>query len=126
MTTKPVVWAADIGSVRKQNFGWCRHEGDSFALKKGEYITEFARGIAKDLSDNRKVAVGFECPLFVPIPDADMPQDLTKAREGENNRAWCAGAGSGALATGLTECVWIFERIREFVQTDIRPSVDWK
>lgn len=121
--TNIVVWAADVGSISKRNFGWCRDDNNSQTLT-GQDIAEFARGIADDLSTGKRIALGFECPLFVPI--ADAPDDLTKARDGEKNRAWSAGAGSGALATGLTECVWIFERIRELARTDIRPTFEWE
>ena len=68
MSEKPVVWVADIGSIQKQNFGWCRND-DGPSHKKGEDINAFAEGIAVDLSENRKIALGFECPTFVPITD---------------------------------------------------------
>ena len=50
---------------------------------------------------------------------------MTKARLGEKDRPWCAGAGSGALATGLTEYVWIFERIHKSSQIEILPTFDF-
>ncbi len=119
---KPIVWVADIGSIQRQRFGWCRN--DRIISRTGTDIAEFAEGIAKDLSDNQSVAVGFECPLFVPI--ADSPQHLTKARHGEGNRPWCAGAGSGALTIGLTECVWVFEKINALVGVVVHPTFDWQ
>lgn len=57
------------------------------------------------------MALGFECPLFVPVPRD--PQKLTSARAGEGNRPWSAGAGAAVLATGLTEVVWLLRAIRE-------------
>lgn len=98
----PIVWVADVGSIKMNKFGWCRATYDR-TLIQGTDITDFADGIANDLSSGNRVALGFECPLFVPIPD--NPIRLTKARAGEGNRSWSAGAGSGALSTGLTECV---------------------
>lgn len=120
-----VVWCADIGSVKNKKFGWCRgiedKEGSDF--KEGTDIIEFCLGIAKDLSDGKKVAIGFECPLFVPI--ADNPILLTSARQGEGDRAWSAGAGCGALATGLTECVFILQEIRKATNIKIEPTFNW-
>ncbi len=120
-----VVYAADIGSIKKKHFGWCRAEISQYQKDWPceTDINKFVESVIKDLKKNKKVAIGFECPLFVPI--ADKPEDLTKAREGENNRPWSAGAGCAVLATGLTECVWIFKKIRES-NVDVKPSFSWK
>lgn len=120
-----VIWCADIGSVKKKNFGWCRAElskDNNFSI--GTSIEDFADGIAKDLSKGYKVALGFECPLFLPIPDD--PLFLTSARKGEKDRAWSAGAGCGALATGLTETTWILSRIKEVAKAEIMVTFSWE
>lgn len=85
---------------------------------------EFCTGISKDLTYDKKVAIGFECPLFVPI--SDNPALLTSARQGEGNRAWSAGAGSGALATRLTETVWIFSMIKNMTKLTIKATFNWQ
>ena len=79
--------------------------------------------IANDLNSGSRVALGFECPLFVPLPED--PAGLTSARPGEGDRAWSAGAGAGSLATGLTETVWILDQVKR--RTDDSPAVfvDW-
>lgn len=119
-----VIWCADIGSIKNKNFGWCRAElGEAGSFSIGTSIEDFAIGIAKDLSSGYKVALGFECPLFVPIPDD--PLFLTSARKGEKDRAWSAGAGCGALATGLTETTWILNRIKEIAKAEIRATFSW-
>ena len=117
-----VVWVADIGSIKQKHFGWCRGIGQD-DRKHGTDIENFVDGIVNDLINEKKVAIGFECPLFVPI--ADKPEDLTKRREGENNRPWSAGAGCCSLATGLAECVWIFERIKKS-KVEVKPTFSWK
>jgi len=117
-----VVWAADIGSVAKHRFGWCRAASINNSIS-GTTITDLTSGVILDLTTGNKVALGFECPLFVPV--SDDPIKLTKAREGEGSRSWSAGAGCGALATGLTECVWIFERICES-EVIVRPTFNWQ
>ena len=112
-----VVWAADIGSISNHCFGWCRAAYGQLETG-GTDIHAFASGIAADIMRGYPVAIGFECPLFVPI-SAD-PRWLTRARVGEGNRAWSAGAD--ALATGLTECVWIFEQIRLHTDCLVVPT----
>lgn len=119
------VWCADIGSIKNKKFGWCRAElGIKETITCGNSIEEFATGITNDLSNGRKVALGFECPLFVPV--STNPLNLTSARVGEGDRPWSAGAGCGALTTGLTETAWIFSRIRELAGVEIRGTFSWE
>jgi hypothetical protein len=120
-----VIHCADIGSIRRGNFGWARLEvvdGDS-RCNTGCEIQEFADAIAADINAGHHVALGFECPLFVPVPED--PNDLTSARPGEVNRAWSAGAGAGSLATGLTETVWILDRVRRQLSSPCVVHTKW-
>jgi hypothetical protein len=86
-------------------------------------INLFAESIARDLNEDWQVALGFECPLFVPIPDD--PRELTSARQGDGDRPWSAGAGAGSLAIGLTECQWVLDRVRSLVNRDIPVFFRW-
>jgi len=55
-----IIWCADIGSIKKKNFGRCRAglgKIDSFSI--GISIEDFAIAIIQDLSNGYKVAVGF-------------------------------------------------------------------
>lgn len=105
-----VIYAADIGSVAKGNFGWARR-GVPPSLDGGTDPGALVESLAKDLHNQRPVALGFECPQWMDLPDdASL---LTRARVGEGNRAWCAGAGAGALATGLVQTAWILQSLRE-------------
>jgi hypothetical protein len=106
------VYCADIGSVASGRFGWAKlRPGGSEEVCYGtESITDLVEAVAADIGQDNAVAIGFECPLFVPVPGD--PNRLTSARRGEGSRPWCAGAGAGALATGLTEVVWILKEVR--------------
>ena len=65
--------------------------------------------------------LGFECPVFVPVPD--LHSALGAARNGEGNRAWSAGAGAGALATGVVQAAWVLRAIRvRCPKTDLHLS----
>lgn len=77
-----VIHCADIGSVKTGNFGWARlaTEEAGAACITGHDIRLFASGIAADLNAGHRVAVGFECPLFVPVPDAPRSADLGPPR----------------------------------------------
>jgi hypothetical protein len=113
-----VTYCADIGSIKRSNFGWYSSKKD---CNRGDprSIVNLAHSIAKSLSDGSKIALGFECPLFVPVENC--PNDLTNARnlsaphidkKYEGNRSWSAGAGSYALTTGLVEIIWILGHVR--------------
>lgn len=86
----------------------------------------FADAVASDINAGYPVALGFECPLFVPIPDDDHPKDLTSSRPGEGNRAWSVGGGAASLATGLTETVWILDRVRRRLSIPCAAHFKWK
>ena len=92
-------------------------------LEVGQDIRLFVQRLASFLDGRHKVALGFECPLFVPLPDD--PRKLTSARTGEGTRAWSAGAGCGALATGLTEVAWILMELRKLVARNVLPITTW-
>lgn len=121
-----VVYCADIGSVKSRNFGWARLQANRAdpSTVTGSDISEFAMRIAADINSGSRVALGFECPLFLPLPDD--PIDLTSARPGEGDRPWSAGAGAGSLATGLTETVWILDQIKRRVPASPGVFVDWR
>lgn len=110
-----VVVCADIGSVKQGNFGWWSSAGAS-----GTRPSTLVDHLHDLLATSRPVALGFECPLFVPLPEDELM--LTSARPGENSRAWSAGAGCGALATGLTEVTWCLKRLRELCDRDPRTE----
>lgn len=114
-----VIVCADVGSIPKNNFGW-------WASKEhfGKDLSGLADFVARALNAGLKVALGFECPLFVLVPDDE--QTLTRARPGEGNRAWCAGAGSGAVATGLVQVTWALRAIRDALHQATPVHLDWR
>lgn len=117
-----VAYCADIGSVRQGNFGWAQaNEGD--VEETGRDINDLAGAVARDLSAGRPVALGLECPLFVPI--RDDPEKLTSRRKGEGNRPWSAGAGSGSLTVGLVETIWLLRSVRKEVGESVEAYLRW-
>jgi hypothetical protein len=90
---RPVIYCADVGSIPNGRFGWARSAADETKIERhcGTEIVEVLDGLAEDLTAGQAVALGFECPLFVPVPE--QPLRLGMARPGETNRPWSAGAG---------------------------------
>lgn len=120
------VFAVDVGSVKKGNFGWCRAYIDfkDINLYSSSSIEELIAYISDELNSGMKVALGFECPLTLNLPE--MPDNLTSARKGEGDRAWCASAGCGALAVGLVESAWILKKVSEKNIGRIIPTLNWE
>lgn len=119
------IYCADIGSVPNGRFGWARSDADEAGIERhrgGAEIVEMVDAVAEDLTAGRAVALGFECPLFVPVPTQALR--LGKARRGEQDRAWSAGAGAAALATGLVEVAWILAEMRRHCPST-KAHLDW-
>ena len=102
------IYCADIGSIKKKNFGWAVVHGDE--QRSGKQIGGMVDDVVGSLAAGIKVALGFECPLWVPVPDD--PSQLTDGRAVDGNKAWSAFSGASVLATGLTETAWILRELR--------------
>ena len=114
-----VVICADIGSVAKGNFGWWSSQG-----KSGCEPSTLATHVADALKNGIPVALGFECPLFVPLVEDEL--QLTSARPGEGSHAWSAGAGCGALAAGLVQVAWVLQAVRRQLSHPVPAFVAWE
>ncbi len=114
----PIVICADIGSFARGNFGWWSSLGDS-----GTAPSSLAKYVADALNSGKCVALGFECPLFVPL--AEDERNLTNGRPGEGDRPWSAGAGCGALATGLVQVAWILQSVRRALIQPVPAFIAW-
>lgn len=118
-----VVYCADIGSVANGRFAWARASvRPNSRVSTGTDIRCLVTQVAQDLNSGRKVALGFECPLWVPV--SCDPNRLARRRCGERNRAWAAAAGATSLATGLTETAWILSGIRK-ASPHVEAYLDW-
>lgn len=117
------IYCADVGSIARGRFGWAGRLADGSSPESGTSIVEFAARVSARLQSGIAVALGFECPLFVPYPQ--HPSELTRARRGEGSRPWCAGAGAGALAVGLTESAWVLSRVHDQVSPEPALFVSW-
>ena len=125
MDERITIYCADIGSVRKDHFGWARLVGEQAHLCND--IGALVDDIAHAITMGRKVALGFECPLWVPV--STKSQDLTAGRCVDKDRAWSVGAGAIVLAIGVTEVAWILDELRRRLKEQRTPlpsvHLDW-
>ena len=115
-------YCADIGSIPTGKFGWAG--GSRGWGASGTSIDELARSIARDLDADSPVALGFECPLFVPL--VGDSSRLGCAREGEGSRPWSAHAGAASLATGIVQVAWLLSRIKQEAQNQHSAFLNWQ
>lgn len=121
------VFCADIGSVRQDNFGWfglLPSLGRSPMEISGSDIRDFAATLASAIREHGKASVGFECPLFIPLPE--NPDDLTSARPGEGTKPWSVMSGPVVLSMGLNKCAWVFGKVFEQIKEPLRVTFDWE
>lgn len=116
-----LILGVDVGSVRRKGgFSWSSADA---AVRGEDDPSALVDVVVAALDSGRRVALAFECPLSVPVPDPSDGawKDLGRARAGEGNRSWSAGAGTGALATGLVQLAWVLGYLREHARR--APSV---
>lgn len=111
---------ADVGSVKGGKFGWWA-SSERFGVDPKGLVDH----VVALIKSGNAVALGFECPLFVPLPAA--AEQLGAARSGEGSRPWSAGAGCGALATGLVQMAWVLREICAGLGKNLcAATTDWQ
>lgn len=118
------IFCADVGSIKANNFGWAAKLPDEVTIQQGSDISEFAQLISYSIDRGHKVSIGFECPLFVPMRENVLL--VNSSRKGEGNRSWSAGAGTGALATGLVEVLWVLNQVTKITGKSQKAEVSWE
>src|ERR1700760_2823493 len=109
------VVAVDIGSVRPPpKFAWAQGEVPGSVLTdSGNHPGAAIRALATSLAAGTPTALLLEAPMSVPVPAGadDSWVTLGRARCGEGDRPWSAGAGTSALATGLAQGSWLLQQL---------------
>ena len=117
--SKRLIYACDIGSTLNQKkrggpaFGWARlnpNEGTKSIWGSSD-IQELVEQLWLDIAEGYSVSLGFESPLFIPVPD--NPRDLSKRREGDGDRSWSAQSGAYVTTLGIHQSAWILKRLHE-------------
>ena len=108
------VVAVDIGSVGPPSkFAWAAFDAPEHEIiASGDDPETAAAELAAALREGVPATLLLESPMSVPVPGAESQwRFLGKARAGEGNRPWSAGAGAGVLATGLAQGAWLLGQL---------------
>jgi hypothetical protein len=109
------VVGVDVGSVSSGRFAWAAVDTPGLGVAgQGTDPESAVQALAGGLSSGGRAALVVEAPASVPVPATDQASAwvaLGRARAGEGNRPWSAGAGTGALATGIAQVAWMLGRL---------------
>jgi hypothetical protein len=107
--------AVDIGSVRPPSkFVWAAFDGPGYdVVDAGTDPHSAVSALVPGLLTGAQAALLLEAPMSVPVPGGrpDAWHGLGKARCGERDRPSSAGAGAGAMATGLAQGGWMLGQL---------------
>jgi hypothetical protein len=118
-----VIYACDIGSIRSGNFGWARCVPEENATPVGSTeISGLIDCLKEDMANRMSIALGFECPLFIPVPVSES--DLCRGRKGEGSRSMFAPAGATVATYGVHQAAWILRRIHPGAVNDFEFTTD--
>jgi hypothetical protein len=119
------VFCADIGSIARDSFAWARRipGSDDEEFHRPESIESLAASVVQILRDGGPVALGFEAPLFIPVPE--NPDRLGKARPCDApSPSWSSSVGASVLATAMVQIPWTLRFIHQQVP-DLQVHVQW-
>jgi len=121
-----IVYACDVGSTKSGSFGWARVTLDSTSSPRGgENIEDLILNISSDLDTGRGVSIGFEAPLYMPVPNSS--EDLSSGRKGEGSRSMFAPAGGYVTTLACHQAAYILRELSDF-QSDYELTLnaeDW-
>ncbi len=132
-----VIACVDIGSPQQGNVGYSiwLNGTQHFPVQNtpcpvNDRAIAFVDCLANLIRQNYRIALGFECPLFV--PRRDNFDKLSKQRVGETgiavavkySKSWSASAGVCSLGIGIPIADWILKKLKAKNELII-ATVDW-
>lgn len=115
MARRRAVYACDVGSTRssKPTFAWVRLDSTKIQNRITAYssIEKLLEKLRQDVHESRDIALGFEAPLFIPVPS--NASDLSRGRMGERDRPFSSQVGLAVTTLAVHQSVWILMKLRE-------------
>lgn len=112
------IYAVDVGTTLPQrpdwkpHFAWASVDPEAPDVIVGSLSVELLGDwLVKDLTARRSVALGFEAPLFIPVPTA--ASNLCRSRNNEGSPSWSAPPGLTVASLGLHQAAWILRWVAD-------------
>ena len=125
-TQRRRIYCVDVGSTRQKpsRFAWTRIDPDEDSPTPAGNcsIKSLCRNLVDDLKAGRSVALGFEAPLFIPVPTC--ADELSTGRENEGDRSCFAPAGGYVATLGLHQAAYILKCVAAQLGELVRFTVD--
>ncbi len=120
------IYGVDVGSTRQMpsRFAWTRIDPDEDErIPAGNSsIKSLCRSLVDDLQASWSVALGFEAPLFIPVPTC--ADELSTGRDNERDRSCLAPVGGYAATLGLHQAAYILKYVAAQQGDSVRFTVD--
>ena len=125
-----MIYACDVGTTRRSvetglpSFALARMNPEDGAIQVSSFINKLVQQLKSDIRQGCSIALGFEAPLFIPVPD--KAEHLGKSREGDGNRSWSASSGAGVATLGIHQSAWILRSLYESSSRACDFTLDWQ
>ncbi|MFQ5778721.1 MAG: hypothetical protein ACE5IP_12010 [Terriglobia bacterium] len=118
-----VAYACDVGG--KGNFAWARasRNGPQLTMEGNTSMNDCVEALQHDIGC-RAVAIGMECPEFIPIPDEAT--QLGRGRKNEKDRSCFASVGASVATLGLHQLAFILKKIHRRQVSAIFNPAQWQ
>jgi len=94
------------------------------AIQVSSFINKLVQEMESDIRQGCSIALGFEAPLFIPVPE--NVEHLSKSREGDGNRSWSAPSGAGVTTLGVHQSAWILRSLYKSSSHACDFTLDWQ
>jgi hypothetical protein len=121
---KAIAYACDIGSIKSGSFAWARNDAADQTPTVSVDIDDLIASMVGDAKAGMTIAIGFEAPLFMPIPDASA--DLNSGRNKESSRSMFAPTGAAVTTIAIHETARILKKLRASLGTMLTLTTDWR
>jgi hypothetical protein len=119
-----VAFACDVGG--RGNFDWARavHANDGLRIDVGTEMDQCVAAVQSEIHRGSSLAIGFECPLFLPVPS--LASELCRGRSGEGDRSVFAQAGAAVATLGFHQLAFFLQATNRKGLTPVLDPREWR
>jgi hypothetical protein len=119
-----IAYACDIGSVKSGAFACARNSSTQATPTASQDIDKLIASIVEEAKAGKTIALGFEAPLFMPVPTESA--QLNSGRQNESSRSMFAPAGAAVTTIAIHQTAWILKEHRQHLGDQLTLTMDWQ